>query len=115
MGVAAFDRPPRMLDRGCGDRTLVFLHYFAGSSRAWAPVIDRLADDHRCIAPDLRGFGTADAPATGYAVNDYANDVAALIGALDIGRHVLVGHSMGGKIALALAARRPPGLEALVL
>src|SRR5215210_602562 len=115
MGAAATNRPPHVVDRGRGDRTLVFLHYFAGSSRAWGPVIDRLAADHRCIAPDLRGFGDSDGPATGYAVNDYADDVAALIGSLDLGRYGLVGHSMGGKIALALAARQPPGLEALVL
>ena len=106
--------PLHVVDRGCGDRALVFLHYFAGSSRAWAPVMDRLAD-YRCIALDLRGFGDSDGPATGYAVNDSADDVAALIASLGLARYGLIGHSMGGKIALALAARRPPGLEALLL
>lgn len=48
-------------------------------------------------------------------MDDYADDVAALIGALRIERYTLVGHSMGGKIALALAARRPAGLASLVL
>ena len=60
--------PLHVVDRGRGDRALVFLHYFAGSSRAWAPVMDRLAD-YRCIALDLRGFGNSDGPATGYAVD----------------------------------------------
>ena len=94
---------------------LIFLHYFGGSSRAWSGVIDQLQGEHRCIAPDLRGFGQSDAPAKGYAVSDYADDVAALIHELDLARYALVGHSMGGKVALALAARHPPGLEALVL
>lgn len=94
--------------------TLVFLHYFAGSSRAWLPVMDRLADRFHCVAPDLHGFGDSEAPATGYAVADYADDIAALIGALGVEHFVLVGHSMGGKIALALAARQPLGLASLI-
>lgn len=95
--------------------TLLFLHYFGGSSRAWRPVMDRLVPTRRCLAPDLRGFGDSDAPTTGYAVADYADDVAALAASLGLERYILVGHSLGGKVALALAARRPPGLQALVL
>jgi len=94
---------------------LVFLHYFGGSSRSWSAVVDRLQAEYRCIAPDLRGFGQSDAPDTGYALSDYADDVAHLICRLDLAHYALVGHSMGGKVALALAARHPPGLEALVL
>jgi len=63
----------------------------------------------------LRGFGESEALATGYAVADYADDIAALIGALGVEHFVLVGHSMGGKIALALAARQPAGLASLIL
>lgn len=94
---------------------LIFLHYFGGSSRAWSAVIDQLQGEYRCIAPDLRGFGRSEAPDRGYAVSDYADDVADLIHRLNPARYALVGHSMGGKVALALAARRPPGIEALVL
>ena len=94
---------------------LVFLHYFGGSSRAWAGVIDQLADEHRSVAPDLRGFGNSDAPDAGYATSEMADDVIALIASLGLERYVLVGHSMGGKIALAVAARRPVGLRSLVL
>jgi len=100
---------------GAGDLALVFLHYFGGSSRAWSGVIGQLATEYRCIAPDLRGFGDSDAPATGYTVRDSAADVAALVHALALTRYVLVGHSMGGKIALAVAARQTPGLHSLVL
>ncbi len=94
---------------------LVFLHHFGGSSRTWGPVTDRLADRHRCVAPDLAGFGEAGPPATGYAMADYATDIGAFLGGLGLTDYVLVGHSMGGKIALALASRRPPGLRALAL
>lgn len=95
--------------------SLVFLHYFGGSSRAWIETIARLAADYHCLAPDLRGFGSSDAPVAGYGLNDYADDVARLIEAANIKSYVLVGHSMGGKIALALAARRPANLRSLVL
>ncbi len=94
---------------------LVFLHYFGGSSRAWSKVIEQLSNEYRCIAPDLRGFGDSDATTTNYAVSDSVDDIAALIDALRIKHYVLVGHSMGGKIALSFAARQPPGLKSLIL
>lgn len=105
-------------ERDGGDSTLpvlVFLHYFGGSSRAWLPVMDRLAGAFRCVAPDLRGFGESEAPPSGYTVADGADDVAALINAMDLEHYALVSHSMGGKIALALAARQPAGLASLLL
>jgi len=102
-------------DRGRGSPAFVFLHYYAGSSRAWDAVVAPLAPERRCVAVDLRGFGDSPAPTAGYAVGDSADDVAALVAALGLERYVLVGHSMGGKIAMALAARRPPGLAGLVL
>ena len=88
--------------------TWILLHYFGGSALSWEPL--RQALDGGCVAPDLRGFG--DAPPGGtMRVGDYADDAAALL----TDGCVLVGHSMGGKVALALAARQPPGLRGLVL
>lgn len=86
----------------------VLLHYFGGSALSWGPLVQALGGG--CVAPDLRGFGAAP-PSGAMRVEDYADDVAALLP----GDCVLVGHSMGGKVALALAARRPPGLRGLVL
>lgn len=104
-----------VVEAGAGDRALVFLHYFGGSSRAWSLLADGLAPRQRCVMPDLRGHGSSEGPATGYAVADGADDVAALIDVLSLKSFVVVGHSMGAKIALALASRRPPGLRGLVL
>lgn len=101
-------------DQGEGQPAIVFLHYWGGSSRTWDAVIAALPG-HRCVAPDLRGWGDSDAPAAGYALADFAADTLALIAALDLRRYVLVGHSMGGKIAQLLASRRPAGLAGLVL
>lgn len=94
---------------------LVFLHYFGGSSAEWFEVINELAVEHRCVAPDLRGFGNSEAPANNYTLSNYADDAAALVSALGIERYTLIGHSMGGKIALLCAARRLCGLQSLVL
>jgi pimeloyl-ACP methyl ester carboxylesterase len=103
-------------DQGQGRPALVFLHYWGGSSRTWAPVIAALPAAYRCVAPDLRGWGASGAPEEdAYALADFAADIAALIAALGLSDYVLVGHSMGGKIAQLLASRRPAGLAGLVL
>lgn len=111
-----------VIEQGSGKTFLVLLHYFGGSAREWDVVVDRITTQLpvHCLAVDLRGQGDSNAPDTGYSVNDMADDVADLIdhfgltGAPDRD-FVLVGHSMGGKVALALAARRPTGMRSLVL
>ncbi len=95
--------------------SLVFLHYFGGSSGTWTEVIERLAKDYHCVAPDLRGFGASDALPENFAVKDSAADVSDLISTLGIENFVLTGHSMGGKIALAYAAGKPENLQSLIL
>jgi 3-oxoadipate enol-lactonase len=101
-------------DRGHGDPSLVFLHYWGGSSRTWSEVIEQLST-HRSIALDHRGWGGSDAPIDGYSIADMANDAQGVIAALELERYVLVGHSMGGKTAQLLASRRPAGLAGLIL
>ena len=100
---------------GEGDPTLVFLHYFGGSSRSWREVIELLPSTCSCIAPDLRGFGDSEATPEGYSVSESADDVLALLQVLEVRDFVLIGHSMGGKIALEIASRQPKGLRSLVL
>ena len=85
---------------------------FAGSGLAWAPVVQHLPG-FRCVTPDLRGFGAALPPDAGATLADWVDEAAAF--AAPLGRFVLVGHSMGGKIATLLASRRPAGLAGLVL
>lgn len=94
---------------------LVFLHYFGGSGRSWKPVVRCLEDDFRCIVPDGRGFGDSNAAPFDWSVGDAADDVCSLMKALELEHYALVGHSMGGKIALEIASRRPVGLRSCVL
>jgi pimeloyl-ACP methyl ester carboxylesterase len=91
------------------------LHYWGGSSRTWRGVIDRLAGKARCIALDQRGWGGSVATDGRYDLAAMAVDVEALAQKLGLGRFVLVGHSMGGKVSQIVAGRRPAGLLGLVL
>ena len=102
-------------ERGAGDPALVFLHYYGGSSRTWKHVIARLAPSFRTIAIDHRGWGQSDAPADGYSLVDLAADAEGVVAALNLQRYVLVGHSMGGKVAQLMASGQPAGLAGLVL
>ncbi|AUD05651.1 alpha/beta hydrolase [Spirosoma pollinicola] len=104
-----------VLEKGNGSRTLIFLHYFGGSALEWESVMNTLSGEYRCLAVDLRGHGDSEAPQTGYSVDDMANDISELIRQLDVQEFILVGHSMSGKVALALAARQPAGLQKLIL
>ncbi|WP_026791039.1 alpha/beta fold hydrolase [Pleomorphomonas oryzae] len=102
-------------ERGQGDLALVFLHYWGGSSRTWKHVTAELATSFHTVAIDQRGWGQSDAPASGYALADLAADAEGVIEALSLHRYVLIGHSMGGKVAQLMASRRPAGLMGLVL
>lgn len=101
--------------RGAGGPALVFLHYWGGSSRTWQHVVDALSPDYRTIAIDQRGWGKSASPPAGYALSDLADDALALVDALHLESYLLVGHSMGGKVAQLVASRRPRGLRGLVL
>ena len=93
---------------GGGMTVWVCLHYFGGSAQSWAPLTEVLQEP--CVTPDLRGFGS-EPPAGAMRVADHADDMAAVLPP----DFVLVGHSMGGKVAMAVAARHPTGLRGLVL
>lgn len=95
--------------------TIVLLHHFGGSARTWDEVIAILGPSYPTLAIDLPGFGDAPADPGPFGVADYADAVEARIDAEGLASIIVVGHSMGGKVALALAARRPPAMRALLL
>jgi pimeloyl-ACP methyl ester carboxylesterase len=101
--------------QGAGAPAFVFLHYWGGSTRTWDHVVDLLTPDARTIAIDHRGWGRSAAPDSGYALADMADDAQGVIAALDLERYILVGHSMGGKVAQLMASRHPQGLVGLAL
>lgn len=93
---------------GAAGRNLVFVHGWASSSRMWEATMHGLAETGACWALDLAGFGDSAKPLNGwYSIDNWARQVEQFIRQLEIERPVVVGHSMGGMIALALAAGRP--------
>lgn len=102
-------------EQGSGALALVFLHYYGGSSRTWDAVAGELSKRFRTVATDHRGWDASDALADGYCIADLAADAEGVIHALRLQRYVIVGHSMGGKVAQLIASRRPRGLAGLVL
>lgn len=99
--------------QGQGSPTLVLLHYLGGSHRTWFPTLPLLDGHHRCVALNTPGFGDA-AQVPGYSVSAMADQIDAKIRALGLSQCILVGHSMTGKVALVLAARRPEYLAGLI-
>lgn len=88
--------------------TLFALHFLGGSAREWTPLFARLSGCLRCIAIDLPGFGDA-AAVPGYDVAAMAEHVLARVRAEAPGHWFLAGHSMGAKVALAVARRIADG------
>jgi pimeloyl-ACP methyl ester carboxylesterase len=105
----------QVADIGDGEPAFIFLHYWGGSARSWQAVIDRLGGRPRSIALDQRGWGDSIATDGRYDLVAMADDVETVARTLMLKRYVLVGHSMGGKVAQIVATRRPDGLVGLVL
>ncbi|MGY1719873.1 alpha/beta fold hydrolase [Blastococcus sp. SYSU DS0552] len=94
---------------------LLLLHGIGNNCQTWAGVIDRLAESHTVIAPDLLGHGDSDKPRGDYSIAGYANGVRDLLAVLDVERATVVGHSLGGGIALQFAYQFPERCERLAL
>ena len=96
-------------------QTLILLHGIAGDSRTWLEPMRRLAERYRLVAPDLLGHGDSDKPVGDYSLGAHACVVRDLLQALGIVRATLVGHSLGGGIALQLTYQFPDLCERMVL
>lgn len=101
--------------RAPGPVPVVFVHSLAGSLESWAAQLRHLEGRRRAVALDLRAHGESDPPGrVAYTVLDLAEDVAAVVGALELERVVLVGHSLGGGVIAAYAARHPERVAGLL-
>jgi pimeloyl-ACP methyl ester carboxylesterase len=94
---------------------VVLLHGYGESLLAWQMVFDPLARQADVIAVDLPGFGLSAKPASGYTADSMATVVCALLDQMGLKRVVLVGHSLGGVVATAIAVRDPSRVLALAL
>jgi pimeloyl-ACP methyl ester carboxylesterase len=94
---------------------LVLVHGITSSSRTWEAVLPELAKEHTVIAPDLLGHGGSAKPRGDYSLGAYASGIRDLLAVLGVARATLVGHSLGGGIAMQFAYQFPERLERLVL
>lgn len=100
---------------GDGRPVLLLVHGMAGSSATWRAVLPALAARCTVVAPDLLGHGGSDKPAQDYSLGAHASLLRDLLVALGIERATVVGHSLGGGIAMQLAYQHPERCERLVL
>jgi pimeloyl-ACP methyl ester carboxylesterase len=94
---------------------LVLLHGYPLDHHIWDDIIPLLQDTFDLIIPDLRGFGDSTTVDTPYSMDDMATDIAGLLGHLSIQKTAIVGHSMGGYVALAFARHFPKRVNGLGL
>jgi pimeloyl-ACP methyl ester carboxylesterase len=94
---------------------IVLVHGITSSSRTWRSVMSELAEDHTVIAPDLLGHGRSAKPRGDYSLGAYASGIRDLLAVLGIPRATVVGHSLGGGVAMQFAYQFPERLERLVL
>ena len=99
---------------GAGKPPLVLLHGLLGSSRNWQTTGADLASDFHVFALDLRNHGRSPHTAT-MSYDEMMGDVAAWMDAQSLARATLMGHSMGGKVAMLLACRQPERVERLIV
>ncbi len=94
---------------------ILLVHGFPLNHTIWQPIVPRLGKCSRVITPDLRGFGKSPAPGGTYSMRLLAEDLLHLLDRLEIEKAVVVGHSMGGYVALAFAKAYPQRLSGLGL
>jgi pimeloyl-ACP methyl ester carboxylesterase len=94
---------------------MLLVHGWACDHTTLAPLMEHFRHSYRVVGVDLRGHGLSDKPRQEYTVAAFADDLASLCGELRIRRPVVIGHSMGGTIALDLGARYGDLVSAVIL
>ena len=94
---------------------LVLIHGMVNSSRHWQAVAERLADSHRVIAPDLIGHGDSATPRGDYSLGAHAASIRDLLTTIGVERATIVGHSLGGGVAMQFFYQFPQRTERLGL
>jgi pimeloyl-ACP methyl ester carboxylesterase len=94
---------------------LLLLHGLGCDHTTWQPVIQALSRRYTVIAPDLLGHGASDKPRADYSVGGYANGMRDLLTVLGIDKVTVVGHSLGGGVAMQFAYQFPERTERMIL
>ena len=94
--------------------TVIIVHGLLGNGRNWRARAQALSEVANVIVPDLRNHGRS-AHGSGSSFDHYANDIIELIDKLKVGRCVVAGHSLGGKVVMQMALNDPERIRGLVV
>lgn len=103
------------IDEGSGSQTILLIHGLGTYAKGWIKNIAALAEYNRVIAVDLPGYGKSDKGYYKYTMDFYAQIITELMDKLDINKAIVVGHSMGGQIAITMALDYSDQVEKLIL
>jgi pimeloyl-ACP methyl ester carboxylesterase len=113
--VASADGVPiRYHAEGSGEPALVFIHGWSCDRSHWAEQVTRFSTDREVIALDLAGHGESGRGRKDWTIESLGGDVRAVVVALGLRRVVLIGHSMGGPVALAAASGMPERVAGVI-
>jgi len=90
---------------GAGEPALVFVHGWSGRRGHWDQQVETCASAHLVVRIDLAGHGASGLGRDRWTVASFADDVVAVLGAIALGRVILIGHSLGGSVVVAAAQR----------
>ena len=102
------------LDEGQGE-VILLLHGMAGSSQTWRSVIQPLSRKYRVVAPDLLGHGDSAKPRSDYSLGAFAVFLRDLLDELGVAQATIVGHSLGGGVAMQFVYQHPDYCQRLIL
>ena len=113
--IASSDGVPiRYHSEGRGEPALVFIHGWACDRSHWTEQVERFGAERQVITLDLAGHGESGRDRKSWTIESLGEDVRAVVIALDVRRVVLIGHSLGGAVALEAASRMPERVVAVI-
>ena len=102
-------------ETGMGEPPMLLVHGWGTDRAVMKPLFEWVRGSRRAVAVDLRGFGESDAPDQPYRIEGYSDDLAFVSARLNLGPSIVVGHSMGGMVALDFAARYADQVSAAII
>jgi pimeloyl-ACP methyl ester carboxylesterase len=102
-------------EAGVGKPVILFIHGFSPHSDCWRDQVNYFSKDHQVIALDLPGFGKSGQNRREWSMDSYGDDIESLVSKLNLDDVILVGHSMGGLVALKAATKIPDKLRCVVI
>lgn len=107
-------RPLNCIESGKGE-TVIFLHGFCETSDIWSDFQDRLSNEYHVVSIDLPGFGESTLPGFQFSLSDIAHNIKSFLDEKNLDHYVMIGHSLGGYIALAFAKQYQESIKGLGL